>query len=177
MSSALLHFTVSVSRLPSLLGGASLGSEAEGKTSCQSLVLDYSTHDVAGGLGVQKGGYTQFAPSGKGRSNHQLSAWASQEQQTWQGSLLLGSALQLRRSENGKYFVRTVFPSGFPDSSAGKESMFSAGGTRDMHSIPGSDRSPGEGNSNPLQYSSWEIPRTKEPGRLQSMGLQRVRQD
>ena len=28
-----------------------------------------------------------------------------------------------------------------------------AGDTRDMHLIPGSGRSPGEGNSNPLQYS------------------------
>ena len=30
----------------------------------------------------------------------------------------------------------------------------SAGGARDMGSIPGSGRSPGEGNGNPLQYSS-----------------------
>ena len=34
--------------------------------------------------------------------------------------------------------------------------------------------SPGEGNGNPLQYPCWEIPCTKEPGGLQSMGLQRV---
>ena len=44
-------------------------------------------------------------------------------------------------------------------------------------SMPGSGRSPGEGNGNPLQYSSWEIPWTEESGGLQSMGSQRVRYD
>ena len=43
-----------------------------------------------------------------------------------------------------------------PGSSAGKESSFSAG---DPGSIPGSGRSPGEGNGNPLQYSCLENPR------------------
>ena len=41
----------------------------------------------------------------------------------------------------------------FSGSSAGKESAFSAG---DTGSIPGSGRSPGEGNGNPLQYSCLE---------------------
>ena len=41
----------------------------------------------------------------------------------------------------------------FHDGSAGKESTCSAGDTRDMGSIPGSERSPGEGNGNPLQYT------------------------
>ena len=35
----------------------------------------------------------------------------------------------------------------------------------------------GEGNGNPLQYSCWKIPRTEEPGRLQSMGSLRVGHD
>ena len=35
----------------------------------------------------------------------------------------------------------------------------------------------GEGNGNPLQYSCLENPMTEEPGRLQSMGLQRVGHD
>ena len=43
-----------------------------------------------------------------------------------------------------------------------------------MGSIPGSGRSAGGGNGNPLQYFAWEIPRTEEPGGLQSTGLQRV---
>ena len=38
----------------------------------------------------------------------------------------------------------------FPESSVDKESACSAG---DSGSVPGSGRSPGEGNSNPLQYS------------------------
>jgi len=35
----------------------------------------------------------------------------------------------------------------------------------------------GEGNGNPFQYFAWKIPWTEEPGRLQSMGLLRVRHD
>ena len=42
---------------------------------------------------------------------------------------------------------------GFPDSSVGKESACNA---RDPGSIPGSGRSPGEGNGYPLQYSGLE---------------------
>ena len=41
----------------------------------------------------------------------------------------------------------------------------------------GWEDSSGEGNGNPLQYSCLEIPWTEEPGRLQSMGSQRVRYD
>ena len=62
----------------------------------------------------------------------------------------------------------------FPGSSDGKASAYSAG---DPGSIPRSGRSPGEGNGNPFQYSSLEIPWTEEPGRPQSMGSQRVGHD
>ena len=48
---------------------------------------------------------------------------------------------------------------------------------RDAGSIPGSGRSPGGGNGNLLQYSCLENPMTEEPGRLQSMGSQRVVHD
>ena len=58
---------------------------------------------------------------------------------------------------------------GFPDSSVSKESACNAG---DLGSIPGLGRSPGEGNGNSLRILAWRIPRTKEPGRLQSMGPQ-----
>ena len=44
---------------------------------------------------------------------------------------------------------------GFPHSSVSKESACYAG---DLGSIPGSGKSPGEGNSNPLQYSCLENP-------------------
>ena len=52
-----------------------------------------------------------------------------------------------------------------------------AGDIRDVGSIPGSGRSPGEEHGNPLQYACLENPMTEEPGGLQSMGLQRVRHD
>ena len=38
-------------------------------------------------------------------------------------------------------------------------------------SIPGSGRSPGDGNGNLLQYSCLENPMAEEPGWLQSMEL------
>ena len=43
----------------------------------------------------------------------------------------------------------------FPGGSEGKVSAYNAG---DMGSIPGTGRSPGEGNGNPLQYSCLENP-------------------
>ena len=50
------------------------------------------------------------------------------------------------------------------------------GDVRDLGLIPGLGRSPGGGNSNPLQYSCLKkIPWTEEAGGLQSMGLLRVR--
>ena len=42
---------------------------------------------------------------------------------------------------------------GFPGGSGGKTSPANAGGIGDLSSIPGSERSPDEGNGNPLQYS------------------------
>ena len=42
---------------------------------------------------------------------------------------------------------------GFPGGSDGKEPAYNAG---DLGSIPGSGRSPGEGNGYPLQYSHLE---------------------
>ena len=47
----------------------------------------------------------------------------------------------------------------------------------DLGSIPGMGRSPGEGKGKPLQNSCLENPWTEEPGRLQSMRLQRVGHD
>ena len=48
-----------------------------------------------------------------------------------------------------------------------------AGDLRDAGLIPGSGRSLGVGNGNPLQYSCLEIPWTEEPGRLQATGSQK----
>ena len=51
----------------------------------------------------------------------------------------------------------------FPGSSDSKESACNA---EDPGSIPWLGRSPGEGNGNPLQYSCWRFPSTKEPDGL-----------
>ena len=68
-------------------------------------------------------------------------------------------------------FFKEVFHSG----SDSKESACSAG---DLDSIPGSGRSPGEGNGNPLQYSCLKSFMDREdPGGLQSMESQRVGHD
>ena len=62
---------------------------------------------------------------------------------------------------------------GFPGGSGGKESDCNA---RDLGSIPGLGRFPGEGNGNPLQHSlAWRTPWTEESSRLQSMESQRVK--
>ena len=50
-------------------------------------------------------------------------------------------------------YIFMDFKKGFPSSSDGKESACNAG---DLGSIPGSGRSPGEVNDNPLQYSCLE---------------------
>ena len=51
----------------------------------------------------------------------------------------------------GNFFLNISFDLDFPGGSDGKTSAYNAG---DSGSIPGSGRSPGEGNGNPLQYSS-----------------------
>ena len=51
----------------------------------------------------------------------------------------------------------------FPGGSVSKESACNTGDTGDMGLIPGSGRSPGEGNGNPLQYSCLGNPWTEEP--------------
>ena len=53
----------------------------------------------------------------------------------------------------------------------------SACSAEDLGVIPGSGRSPGEGNGYPLSILAWKIPCTEEPGGLQSMGSQRVGHD
>ena len=55
-----------------------------------------------------------------------------------------------------------------------KESAYNAG---DSGLTDRWGRSPGEGNGNLLQYLAWKIPWIEEPGRLQSMELQRVGHD
>ena len=63
---------------------------------------------------------------------------------------------------------------GFPHSSVSKESACNA---RDLGSIPGLGRYPGEGNGNPLQYSCLENPMDRGAWRATVYGLTKVRRD
>ena len=58
-----------------------------------------------------------------------------------------------------------------------KDSLASAGEIRDVGSIPGWGRSPGEGTAIHPVFLPGESPWTEEPGGLQFIGLQRVRHD
>ena len=61
---------------------------------------------------------------------------------------------------------------GFPDGSDGKASVCNAG---HLGSIPGSGRSPGEGNGNPLQYFSLENLMDRGAWQVIVHGVTRVR--
>ena len=73
--------------------------------------------------------------------------------------------------------VGLVFISLMVGDPGGSEVEASACNAGDPGSIPGSRRSLGEGNGNPLQYSCLENPMDEEPGVLQSTGSQRVGYD
>ena len=57
----------------------------------------------------------------------------------------------------------------------GSEVKASACNAGDLGSLPGSGRSPGEGNGHPLQYSCLENPMDGGPGGLQSTGSAKSR--
>ena len=59
----------------------------------------------------------------------------------------------------------------FPGGSLVKNPQTNAEDVGDLGLTPGWGRSPGGGNSNPLQYSSWEIPWIEEPGGLLVHGV------
>ena len=82
------------------------------------------------------------------------------------------TSLQIRDLVSGPDLLIFCMILGFPGGSVVK--IDNAG---HVSLIPGLGRSPGGGNGNPLQYSCLEIPWIEEPGGLQSMGLERVRQD
>ena len=72
------------------------------------------------------------------------------------------------------YYMQLNRILGFPGGSDSKESTCNAG---DLGSIPGSRRSAGEGNGNPLQYSCLGNPMDRGAWRATVHGLQRVRHD
>ena len=72
-------------------------------------------------------------------------------------------------------FSEDLIPNlGFPGGSEGKAPACNAG---DLGSIPGSGRSPEKEMETHSSTLAWKIPWTEKPGRLQSMGSQRVRHD
>ena len=87
------------------------------------------------------------------------------------------------RHQQGKFLLSfplyqlncTVYHSGLSWWLSGKGSACKAGAAGDTGLTPGSGRSPVEGKATHSSILAWEIPRTEEPGRLQSMGSQRAR--
>ena len=57
------------------------------------------------------------------------------------------------------------------------KNLTAAGDARDIGLIPGLERTPGGGHATHFSILALRIPWSEEPGRLQSMGSQRVRQD
>ena len=57
----------------------------------------------------------------------------------------------------------------------GKNPPASAGDVRDAGSVPGSERSPAEGNGNPLQYSCLENPMDRGAWQATVHGVTRVK--
>ena len=88
------------------------------------------------------------------------------------GSFLISQLLASGGQSIGASALASVL--GFPSASDSKASVCNA---RDLGLIPGLGRSPGEGSGSPLQYSCLENPMDPEPGRLPSMGSQRVGHD
>ena len=76
-----------------------------------------------------------------------------------------------------KNIVSEFYKMGFPGDTVVKNLPANAGDARNLGSIPGVGRSPGEGNGNPLCTLAWKIPWTEKTGGLQSMGLQRAGHD
>ena len=75
-----------------------------------------------------------------------------------------GGCCQIKTEEVTQGFL-------FPGGSDGKETAYDV---EDPGSIPGSGRSPSEGNDNPLSILAWRISWTEEPDWLQFMRSQRV---
>ena len=66
---------------------------------------------------------------------------------------------------------------GFQVATVVKNPLANAGAKKDADSIPGSGRSPGGGNGNPLQYSCLENPKDRGAWQTTVHGVARVRHD
>ena len=72
-----------------------------------------------------------------------------------QGNGLPQAGMKMETEVGFEMYFGGKLDKGFPGGSDGKVSAYNAG---DLGSIPGSERSSGEGNGNPLQYSCLENP-------------------
>ena len=70
-----------------------------------------------------------------------------------------------------------MHPYGHPQWISSKESACNIEDAGNVGSLPGLGRSPEEGMATHSSVLAWRIPWTEKPVRLQSIGLQRVRQD
>ena len=106
---------------------------------------------------------------------HSLQAWWSEEVNKLflpKATILLNENLGNNHSVKSiEQFKKNL---GFSHSSVGKESACNSG---DPGLIPGSERSPGEGNGNPLQYSCLENPMDRGAWRATVHEVARVRHD
>ena len=97
---------------------------------------------------VEQGQQSSDTGTGVGRwDKHGLGSWGSHGV----SSVFKGTERNLDSPHS--IFTPSLCPQGFKCGSAGKESACNA---EDLGSIPGLGRSPGEGNSYPLQYSGLE---------------------
>ena len=82
----------------------------------------------------------------------------------------------IKTKNKGFFFFSRELPLtwDFPHSSVGKESVCNSG---DLGSVPGSGRSLGEGNGNPLQYSCLENPMDRGAWQAKFHGVTRVGHD
>ena len=96
--------------------------------------------------------------------------------QCWSGVSACTAAPDVAEAFCGSYLASVLASvnEGFPGGSVAKESACNAG---DLGLIPGSGRSPGEGNSNPLQYSCLESPMGRGAWRATVHGVASVRYD
>ena len=106
-------------------------------------VLSFSTRIAC------PGGYCSFSLSP--RTRHLMQGQADP---SWTMAVTANHGHQQEMSRGNQHYSR---PGGFPGGSVSKESTCNAKETvcnaGDLGLIPGSGRSPGEGNGNPLQYS------------------------
>ena len=84
---------------------------------------------------------------------------------------------QMQRANSYEKILKHMYIRAFQVALVVKNMCVKARDIRDTGLIPGSGKSPARGHGNTLQYSCLENPKNKEPGRLLSIGSQRVGHD